>query len=178
MHGRLDTTERERIMDLFRNGSLDVLVATSVIEVGVDVPQATLIVIEDADRFGLAQLHQLRGRVGRGERKGKCVLVAEPTTDEGSRRIEAMVETTDGFRIAERDLEIRGPGELFGARQSGVPPFRIAVIPRDLELLALARRDAEAWIEEDPLLTQPPHTLLRRRLLKAHGQWLGLGDVG
>ena len=178
MHGRLDTTERERIMDQFREGSLDVLVATTVIEVGVDVPQATLIVIEDADRFGLAQLHQLRGRVGRGDRVGKCVLVAEPTTDEARRRIEAMVETTDGFRIAERDLEIRGPGELFGARQSGVPPFRIAMIPRDLELLALARRDAEVWIKEDPLLTQPPHTLLRRRLLKAHGQWLGLGDVG
>jgi ATP-dependent DNA helicase RecG len=178
MHGRLEAPERERIMDQFRRGDLDVLVATTVIEVGVDVPEATLIVIEDADRFGLAQLHQLRGRVGRGDVSGTCVLIAEPTTDEGLRRIEAMVETTDGFRIAERDLEIRGPGELFGAKQSGMPPFRIAAIPRDLELLALARRDAEAWIEQDPLLTQTPHTLLRRRLLKAHGQWLGLGDVG
>jgi len=89
-----------------------------------------------------------------------------------------MVETTDGFRIAERDLEIRGPGELFGARQSGLPPFRIASLPRDLELLALARRDAIAWVERDPLLTLPEHALLRRRLLKAHGRWLGLGDVG
>lgn len=178
MHGRLDVAAREAIMDQFRRGDVDVLVATTVIEVGVDVPEATVMVIEDADRFGLAQLHQLRGRVGRGERPGHCVLIAEPTTDEGSRRIAAMVETTDGFRIAERDLEIRGPGELFGSRQSGMPPFRIAALPGDLELLALARRDAIAWIEQDPLLTLPEHALLRRRLLKAHGRWLGLGDVG
>ncbi len=178
MHGRLDVATRDAIMEQFRMGEIDVLVATTVIEVGVDVPEATIIIIEDADRFGLAQLHQLRGRVGRGEQPGRCVLIAEPTTDEGTKRIAAMVETTDGFRIAERDLEIRGPGELFGARQSGLPPFRIASLPRDLELLALARRDAIAWVERDPLLTLPEHALLRRRLLKAHGRWLGLGDVG
>ncbi len=178
MHGRLDAAERDEIMDGFRRGDIDVLLATTVIEVGVDVPDATLMVIEDADRFGLAQLHQLRGRVGRGDKPGRCVLISEPRTDEGRRRIEAMVETTDGFRIAERDFEIRGPGELFGSRQSGMPPFRIAALPRDLELLGLARRDAEAWIDEDPLLTRPEHDLLRRRLLKAHGKWLGLGDVG
>jgi ATP-dependent DNA helicase RecG len=178
MNGRLDVATRDAIMEQFRNGKIDVLVATTVIEVGVDVPEATTIIIEDADRFGLAQLHQLRGRVGRGSRPGRCVLISEPTTDEGAKRIAAMVETTDGFKIAERDLEIRGPGELFGSKQSGLPPFRIASLPADLELLALARRDAIAWIEQDPLLTLPEHALLRRRLLKAHGRWLGLGDVG
>ncbi len=178
MHGRMDTEMRESIMERFRRGDLDVLVATTVIEVGVDVPQATRIVIENADRFGLAQLHQLRGRVGRGDTPGRCVLIADPTTDDGRLRIEAMVETTDGFRIAERDLEIRGPGELFGAKQSGMPPFRVARLPRDMELLALARRDAEACIEADPLLQAPEHALLRKRMLKAHGKWLGLGDVG
>jgi ATP-dependent DNA helicase RecG len=178
MHGRLDSDTRDAIMDRFRRGDLDVLVATTVIEVGVDVPQATRIVIENADRFGLAQLHQLRGRVGRGDTPGRCVLIADPTTEEGRRRIEAMVDTTDGFRIAERDLEIRGPGELFGAKQSGIPPFRVAQLPRDMELLALARRDAQAWIDADPLLSSPEHALLRKRMLKAHGRWLGLGDVG
>lgn len=178
MHGRLNQQERDDIMERFRRGDIDVLVATTVIEVGVDVPEATVMVIEDADRFGLAQLHQLRGRVGRGDRAGRCVLIAEPATEQGRQRIDAMVETNDGFQIAERDLAIRGPGELFGAKQSGAPPFRIAALPRDMELLALARRDAEAWIEQDPLLTQPQHTLLRKRLLKAHGKWLGLGDVG
>ncbi|MDP6479644.1 MAG: ATP-dependent DNA helicase RecG [Phycisphaerales bacterium] len=178
MHGRLNQGERDDIMERFRRGDIDVLVATTVIEVGVDIPEATVMVIEDADRFGLAQLHQLRGRVGRGQRGGRCVLIAEPATDEGRQRIAAMVETDNGFQIAERDLAIRGPGELFGARQSGVPPFRIASLPRDMELLALARRDAEDWIERDPLLTQPEHALLRKRLLKAHGRWLGLGDVG
>lgn len=178
MHGRLDSDTRDAIMDRFRRGDLDVLVATTVIEVGVDVPQATRIVIENADRFGLAQLHQLRGRVGRGDTPGRCVLIADPTTEEGRRRIEAMVDTTDGFRIAERDLEIRGPGELFGAKQSGIPPFRVAQLPRDMELLAMARRDAQAWIDADPLLSSPEHALLRKRMLKAHGRWLGLGDVG
>lgn len=178
MHGRLAQVERDDVMDRFRNGDLDVIVATTVIEVGVDVPEATIMVIENADRFGLAQLHQLRGRVGRGDRAGRCVLIADTSTDEGRMRLAAMVDTTDGFRIAERDLAIRGPGELFGSKQSGLPPFRIAALPRDMELLALARRDAQEWIMRDPLLTQPEHALLRTRLLKAHGKWLGLGDVG
>jgi len=178
MHGRLNTEERDAIMERFRSGDIDVLVTTTVIEVGVDVPEASIIVIEHADRFGLAQLHQLRGRVGRGTAASRCVLIADPATDDGKKRIEAMVDTHDGFQIAERDLEIRGPGDLFGTRQSGVPPFRFAALPRDLELLALARRDAETWITNDPLLTAEPHALIRIRMLKAHGQWLGLGDVG
>ena len=134
--------------------------------------------IEQADRFGLAQLHQLRGRVGRGDHQGLCVLVADPVTDDGMARMEAITETDDGFRIAEKDLELRGPGELFGARQSGLAPFRVARLPEDLQWLLVARKDAALWIEQDPWLTAPEHKLLRRRLLKAHGDALGLGDVG
>ncbi len=177
MHGRIDREDREAIMLAFRAGEIDALVATSVIEVGVDVPNATIMVIEHADRFGLAQLHQLRGRVGRGSRKSYCILIAEPSTDDGAARIEAIVNSTDGFVIAERDLEIRGPGDVFGTRQSGIAPFRVAVLPRDVKLLELARRDAAAWIERDPELADPSTTLLKRRLHKAHGNLLGLGDV-
>lgn len=178
MHGRLDAEIRDGIMSRFRDGQIDVLVATTVIEVGIDIPNATMIVIEQADRFGLAQLHQLRGRVGRGDHQGLCVLVADPVTEDGMARMNAITETDDGFRIAEKDLELRGPGELFGARQSGMAPFRVARLPEDLQWLLVARKDAAAWIGQDPWLTAPEHQLLRRRLLKAHGDALGLGDVG
>lgn len=177
MHGRLSRDERESIMQSFRAGEIDALVATTVIEVGVDVPNATLMVIEHAERFGLAQLHQLRGRVGRGAKKSFCVLIADPSTEDGIARIDAIVESTDGFVIAERDLEIRGPGDVFGTRQSGLAPFRVAELPRDVKLLDLARRDASAWIERDPELGEADVALLRKRLLKAHGELLGLGDV-
>ena len=177
MHGRLTAEQRDDVMKRFRNREIDVLVSTTVIEVGIDIPNATTIIIEQADRFGLAQLHQLRGRVGRGDHQGLCVLVGDPVTEDGLARLEAVAETDDGFRIAEKDLEIRGPGELFGARQSGLAPFRVARLPDDLQWLLIARKDAEAWIESDPWLTDPSHALLRRRLLKAYGAALGLGDV-
>jgi len=177
MHGRLDREEREEIMQRFRMGKIDALVATTVIEVGVDVPNASIMVIEHAEMFGLAQLHQLRGRVGRGERKSVCVLIADPQTDDAIARIEAIVSTTDGFKIAEKDLEIRGPGELFGARQSGLAPFKVVEFPRDLKLLQMARRDAGKWIEQNPYLAGQRDALLRKRLLKLHGEALGLGDV-
>jgi ATP-dependent DNA helicase RecG len=177
MHGRLDHEEREEIMRQFRTGAIDALVATTVIEVGVDVPNATMMIIEHADRFGLAQLHQLRGRVGRGERKSLCVLIGDPNTDDGKARMEAIVATNDGFQIAEKDLEIRGPGELFGSKQAGVAPFRVAELPRDLPLLRWARRDAEKWIKANPTLAGQRDALLRKRLLKAHGEALGLADV-
>ena len=176
VHGRMKSAQREKTMNQFRDGTIDVLVATTVIEVGVDVANAAMIVIEHADRFGLAQLHQLRGRVGRGTLPGVCALIASPTTEEGIQRLEAIVETTDGFKIAERDLEIRGPGELFGAKQSGIAPFKVARLPRDFDLLRLARRNAVEWIKHDPTLQNSP--LLRSRLLHAHGEKLGLGDVG
>jgi ATP-dependent DNA helicase RecG len=180
VHGRLKRQTRETIMDRFRRGLIHVLVATTVIEVGVDVANATVMVIEHAERFGLAQLHQLRGRVGRGNdgRRGLCVFIAEPTTDEARQRLEAIASTHDGFRIAEMDLEIRGMGDFFGTRQHGLPPLRVARIPDDLELLALARRDAEAIVEADPTLERPEHRLLRRVLVQQFGDALGLIDVG
>jgi ATP-dependent DNA helicase RecG len=178
LHGRLKRDTREHVMHRFRAGMIDALIATTVIEVGVDVPNATMMIIEDADRFGLAQLHQLRGRVGRGEKPGVCVLIGNPKTEDGVARLNAMVETTSGFILAEKDLEIRGAGDVFGTRQSGAPPFRIADPMKDIELLQMARRDAAEWIARSPTLEEPGDALARRRMLKAHGQWLGIGDVG
>ncbi|MFK7960431.1 MAG: helicase-related protein [Phycisphaerales bacterium] len=178
VHGRLSADDRAATMDAFHAGEIDVLVATTVIEVGVDVANATLMVVEDADRFGLAQLHQLRGRVGRGDRPGRCLLVADPATDDGTRRLEAIAATTDGFEIAEADLLIRGPGEVFGTRQSGLAPFRVADLVRDRRLLTLARKDAEAWIDRSPELRADGESLLRSRVLRRHGRAFGLGDVG
>ena len=175
VHGRMKSEERENTMNAFRAGNVDVLVATTVIEVGVDIANATIIVIEHADRFGLAQLHQLRGRVGRGSLPGVCALIASPTTSDAMERLKVIVETTDGFRIAEKDLEIRGPGELFGAKQSGIPPFKAARLPRDLKLLSLARRNAVDFVQLDPTLANAE--LLRKRLLRKYGESLGLGDV-
>ena len=150
------------------------------IEVGVDVPNATMMIVEHAERFGLAQLHQLRGRVGRGTGKAKsvCVFIAEPTTDDARQRLDAVASTSDGFAIAEHDLAIRGMGDFFGTRQHGLPPMRLARIPEDMDLLQLARRDAAALIEQDPTLAAPDHQRLRKRLLQQYGDALGLIDVG
>jgi ATP-dependent DNA helicase RecG len=177
VHGQLARDDRETTMDAFRRGELDVLVATVVIEVGVDVANASLMVVEHADRFGLAQLHQLRGRVGRGERKSLCVFIGEPMTDDARKRLDAIGSTDDGFEIAELDLAIRGPGELFGSRQSGLPPFKVADLMHDMELLRLARRDAKDWIERDGDLSAPEYRLLRRKLMHSYGGALGLADV-
>lgn len=178
LHGRLKRETREHIMARFRAGAIDALVATTVIEVGVDVPNATVMIVEHADRFGLAQLHQLRGRVGRGAKPGACVLVADPKTDDAIQRIKVMCETNSGFELAEHDLKIRGSGDVFGTRQSGASPFKVADLTRDAALLDLARRDAAAWIALNPTLAGPADALVRRRLVKTHGPWLGLGDVG
>jgi ATP-dependent DNA helicase RecG len=150
LHGRLKNEEKDSVMDEFRRGALQILVSTTVIEVGVDVPNATIMVIEHADRFGLAQLHQLRGRIGRGAEKSYCILIApKAITGDARDRIEAMVATSNGFEIAERDLKQRGPGEFFGTRQHGDAAFSVAQPLRDHELLELARREAFA-IAEDP----------------------------
>jgi len=177
VHGQMPRDEREATMDRFRRHEMDVLVATVVIEVGVDVPNASLMVVEHADRFGLAQLHQLRGRVGRGTRRSLCVFIGDPLTLDAVRRLEAVGQTDDGFEIAELDLAIRGPGELFGSRQSGLPPFRVADLERDADLLRLARRDAKEWIDRDPDLALPEHRAVRRKLMHAYGGALGLADV-
>lgn len=152
LHGQMKPREKEAVMDSMRAGDVDVLVATTVIEVGIDIPNATLMVIEDAERFGLSQLHQLRGRVGRGEHVSRCVLLADPTTDEGIARIAAMVETTDGFRLAEEDLRIRGQGTVFEARQAGSGDLRIADLLRDLDILVAARREAFAMVADQLVL--------------------------
>ena len=180
VHGQLRREERERIMDRFRKGDIHVLVATTVIEVGVDVPNASVMIIEHAERFGLAQLHQLRGRVGRGDRgiRSLCVFITHPTTDNAQQRIAAIAKTSDGFQIAEMDLEIRGMGDFFGTRQHGLPPLRVATIPDDLPLLQLARRDAHRLIDADPTLDAPEHAMLKRVLLREYGEALGLIDVG
>jgi ATP-dependent DNA helicase RecG len=143
LHGRLDADTKEHVMREFQQGKIELLVATTVIEVGVDVPNATVMVIEHADRFGLAQLHQLRGRIGRGAAKSYCVLMrGGKVSEEGERRLDAMVRSNDGFQIAELDLELRGPGEFFGTKQAGIPSFRVANIIRDRQLLEAAKREA------------------------------------
>jgi ATP-dependent DNA helicase RecG len=156
LHGQLDPQEKERVMTAFRAGEIEVLLSTSVIEVGVDVPNATVMLIENAERFGLAQLHQLRGRIGRGEHLSYCVLVGEPKSLESWRRLRIMEETTDGFRIAEEDFKIRGPGNIFGTEQSGLPPLRFASLERDFNLLSDARHDAARFLKEDPTLAPWP----------------------
>jgi len=156
LHGQLDAAEKERVMTAFRAGEIEVLLSTSVIEVGVDVPNATVMLIENAERFGLAQLHQLRGRIGRGEHPSYCVLVGEPKSVESWRRLRIMEETTDGFRIAEEDFKIRGPGNIFGTEQSGLPPLRFASLETDYQLLTQARTDAARLLKEDPTLEPWP----------------------
>ncbi len=156
LHGQLRGDEKEQVMTDFRAGKIQVLLATSVIEVGVDVPNATIMLIENAERFGLAQLHQLRGRIGRGEHASYCVLVGEPKSLEGWRRLKIMEETSDGFRIAEEDFKIRGPGNIFGTEQSGLPPLRFASLERDFQLLTEARVGADRLIKEDPTFSQWP----------------------
>jgi ATP-dependent DNA helicase RecG len=147
LHGRLDADLKDQVMRMFQRGELQILVATTVIEVGVDVPNATVMVIEHAERFGLAQLHQLRGRIGRGAAKSYCILMTGgKVSEEGQRRLDAMVRTNDGFQIAELDLELRGPGEFFGTRQAGLPSFRVANLIRDAQLLEAAKREAAAVI--------------------------------
>lgn len=173
IHGQLRPGDKDDVMHAFRDHELDVLVATTVIEVGIDVPNATVMVILDADRFGLSQLHQLRGRVGRGRHASTCVLVADPTTTEGEERLAAMVATTDGFRLAEEDLRIRGQGTVFGTRQAGMKDLKMADILRDYELLVEARREAFALVAADPWLDDHPEAAEEvRALLGAEVEWL------
>lgn len=164
LHGQMKPDEKDDVMRRFKALELEVLVATTVIEVGIDVPNASVIILEDADRFGLAQLHQLRGRVGRGEHASYCILLADPKTEDGQARMNVMVETQDGFRIAEEDLKLRGPGEFFGTRQSGLPEFYIGDILHDLDLMEETRRAAFALVERDPNLGRPEHQALKSAL--------------
>jgi ATP-dependent DNA helicase RecG len=180
LHGRLDADLKDQVMRMFQKGELQILVATTVIEVGVDVPNATVMVIEHAERFGLAQLHQLRGRIGRGAAKSFCILMTGgKVTEEGERRLDAMVGTNDGFQIAELDLELRGPGEFFGTRQAGMPNFRVANLIRDRQLLELAKREAAAVMAgPNSEITQVE---ISRALVALRTRWqrtYGLVEVG
>ncbi|MCE5313876.1 MAG: ATP-dependent DNA helicase RecG [Armatimonadota bacterium] len=170
LHGQMKTDEKDDVMKAFRAGEIQILVATTVIEVGVDVPNATCMVIEDADRFGLAQLHQLRGRVGRGDQQSFCVMICEGNSEDSMRRMQVMSSTNDGFTIAEEDLKLRGPGEFYGTRQSGMAGLKIADIFRDIPILELARKEAFALIERDPDLGHPSLKALRADLLKKYDE--------
>ncbi|MCD4728548.1 MAG: ATP-dependent DNA helicase RecG, partial [Pirellulales bacterium] len=178
IHGRMSPAEKDAAMDRFRSGEIQVLVCTSVVEVGVDVPNATLMTIEDGHHFGLAQLHQLRGRISRGKYPGFCCVFGDPQTEESRQRLGAFVSSTDGFELAETDFKLRGPGNIFGTKQHGMPPLRIADLLRDQSILTEARRDAHALTTADPDLAREEHAKLRRMMVARYGKALDLGDVG
>src|SRR5206468_9839224 len=180
LHGRLDADLKDQVMRMFQRGELQVLVATTVIEVGVDVPNATAMVIEHAERFGLAQLHQLRGRIGRGAAKSYCILMTGgKVSEDGERRLDAMVRTNDGFKIAELDLELRGPGEFFGTRQAGLPSFQVANLIRDRQLLEVAKREASAVLAgPNPDITQAEIDKAVRHMRTRWQRTYGLVEVG
>ena len=180
LHGRLDAEEKDRTMSRFQQGEIDVLVSTTVIEVGVDVPNASVMVIEHAERFGLSQLHQLRGRIGRGAAKSYCILMTGgKISPEGEERLKTMVRTQDGFEIAERDLELRGPGEFFGTRQAGMPGFRVANLIRDRKLLELARTEAAKIVDrKDPEITNADWERIMQHLRQHWQRRYGLVEVG
>ena len=172
LHGRLNSAEKDEVMQRFRSGELDILVSTPVVEVGVDVPNATVMLIEGADRFGLAQLHQFRGRVGRGQHQSYCLLLADTPSAEAKERLSLLERIRNGFTLAEEDLRLRGPGEFFGTRQSGLPDLKMAKLS-DVELLELARKEAIRLFDADPYLKQPEHRLLARevsRLWNSEGE--------
>ena len=156
LHGRMKAAEKEAVMEAFRAGEHQILVSTTVIEVGVDVPNATVMLVQDANRFGLSQLHQLRGRVGRGAHSSRCIFMADTKSADGQRRLKAIAELSDGFDVAEEDLQIRGPGDYFGLRQSGFPEFQVADLTKDLMLLEQAREDAQTLLSDDPDLSREP----------------------
>jgi ATP-dependent DNA helicase RecG len=171
VHGRMPAAERQEVMAGFRSGAREVLVSTTVIEVGVDVPEAAAIIVEYPERFGLAQLHQLRGRVGRGPHPSRCYLMVRPGLgEEAMHRLQVITAVSDGFRLAEEDLRLRGPGEFFGTRQSGLPGLRVADLQRDGETLLLARREAEILLRDDGNLGKEEHRMLREAVNAA---WKG-----
>jgi ATP-dependent DNA helicase RecG len=179
IHGRMKGAVKEQTMRAFRRGEIQILVATTVIEVGIDCPNATVMVVEHAERFGLSQLHQLRGRIGRGPHPSVCLLVAPARMGkEAWRRLKVMEGTTDGFRIAEQDLAIRGPGEFLGVRQWGVPDFQVANLIRDARLLQQVRREAFALIAEDPQLGKEEHLPIREIIRTRWQERLELASVG
>ncbi|WP_078808570.1 ATP-dependent DNA helicase RecG [Selenihalanaerobacter shriftii] len=177
LHGQLKADEKEEVMGKFRDQEINILVATTVIEVGVNVPNSTLMLIVDAERFGLAQLHQLRGRVGRGQHQSYCILIADPSTETGEERMKIMTQSTDGFVIAEEDLKLRGPGEFFGTRQHGLPDLEIANLLRDSHILEIARKEAFNLVDIDPNFIKPENKLLKDLIEIKFGDNFDLIDV-
>jgi ATP-dependent DNA helicase RecG len=169
MHGQMHSRDKRDAMSRFAAGDVDVLVATSVIEVGIDVPNATVMVIEEADRYGISQLHQLRGRVGRGGEQSYCLLFSDSQGELARRRLQAVEAERDGFRLAEVDLTLRGEGDLLGTKQSGLPEFKVARLPEDAALLERARRASIEVLRDDPTLTDPEHGVLRAALAGRFG---------
>jgi ATP-dependent DNA helicase RecG len=179
LHGRMKSDEKEAVMTEVQKGKIQILIATTVIEVGIDIPNASVMVVEHAERFGLSQLHQLRGRIGRGRYPSKCILLAQyRSSEEAKTRLRAMEKTTDGFKIAEEDLALRGPGEFFGIRQSGLPDFRVAHLIRDTPILIEARKEAFRVIQEDPDLVHPSHGGLKDLLIKRWRGRMELATIG
>jgi ATP-dependent DNA helicase RecG len=178
LHGQMNTDEKHAVMTNFRDRNLDVLVATTVIEVGIDVPNATVMVIDNAERFGLSQLHQLRGRVGRGSELSHCILISDAAGETSQARLKAMTSTNDGFEIAEMDLQLRGPGEFFGTRQHGLPEFKLADVTNEMELLQRAKEDALSLLSKDPKLATPENRPLRAALAKQFAGTLDLAQIG
>ena len=179
LHGQMKTADKDAVMDSFRQGDIQLLVSTTVIEVGVDVPNATIMMIEHADRFGLSQLHQLRGRVGRGSNESYCLLIpSEHYSEDAARRLRVMVETNDGFRIAEADLEIRGPGDFLGTRQAGLPDFRVASLSKDIRILETARQEAFKFVEKTNQLSTEEAEPIKRELIRRWGGRLELAAIG
>ena len=164
VHGKMKPAEKERVMAAFSTGELDILVSTTVVEVGVDVPNAAVMVVEDADRFGLSQLHQLRGRVGRGKHKSYCILFSDSPSEQTRRRLKVMTQTNDGFQIAQEDLELRGPGDFFGRRQHGLPNLKLADLQCDVEVMQQARSAAEEMLRADPALEAPAHRQIAEKI--------------
>jgi ATP-dependent DNA helicase RecG len=178
LHGRMDEAAKADVMASFRRREIDLLVCTSVVEVGVDVPNATLMLVEHAERFGLSQLHQFRGRISRGTVPGQCYLFAEPANDEARERLRAFTRLADGFALAEEDARLRGGGQLFGTRQHGLGELRLGDVLADAELLRLARQDAFALVAADAGLRQPDYAALRRAVLERYGMTLDLAEIG
>ena len=173
LHGRMSAVDKDKVMRRFRSGDVDIMVSTPVVEVGIDVPNATVMLVESADRFGLSQLHQLRGRVGRGQEQSYCMLLAQNPSEVGRERLDVIEKVQDGFILAEKDMEMRGPGEFFGTRQSGLPDLRMAKLS-DVKLLGLARSEAIKLFEIDPGLEKPEQRLLakeRARVWQEGGEW-------
>jgi len=178
LHGRLSDEEKIKVMKEFKKGKVDILVATTIIEVGIDIPNAAVMIVENAERFGLSQLHQLRGRIGRSKFRSYCILVSDARTEESRQRLEVISTTDDAIKIAQEDLNIRGPGELFGRKQHGLPELQLGNVVTDIDILKHARKEAFGIIKQDPNLEDESHSKIKKMLLRDFKDKFHLGFMG